>query len=741
MSHSRYFTLLLLAVLLLTAGPTLVRAEGDPPTPTRITPPPITGLNPSLSAPEGHQGDITPSGLPALSALPEPVPIQPPVFVEPGASSRDLQSPGDIDCGTRALSQRLEDKGLENAPSPDQLQTELEGAGLRYDWGTGVQELAALARQHGFQGSLPFQDWSWGQLRVHVQDHGALLVALGVNGPRQPGHFAVLTGISPDGNWVTLEDPALGRRVLAREHFLALWENQGSSGLTVQRQPLPAAADPLLPWLGLFSALSLLTVMAGREQGRKEIERLLDGLRGRLADPRRTGIGGGLQTGLDTRTDVLRVPKYKNKKVLKGYQSVEKQVPVYKWKKVRTGWREKVFQEPVYETKKIRVATRLVTRKVPRYVNKQIRVGTRTVRKQVAVTRWRRKTITRWKKVRKRVPVYRRLGWKRVRVGTRTVVRWKKIRRVKRVPYQTLKTVTRQVPVVKDIRVQQGFRTVKEEVPVYEKRRVQTGWKEVVRRVPVYEDKKVRVGTRTVVEKVPRYETVRIQDGWQEIPLHEAKNSPSANRKVQQEDPWYRKKAFLKEMEQYDQNLTVDYYKELADKYGVFLANELYRAYFTKEKWWGWSMFTAEEIEDIYSKIKGMRKINLTTINKSHDVVSKPCDMYPVPDLNPDLENVPLPFQFENINADDVYRTLNNSPVQTINQDTYQRIKNVFLGDPSIYLHDSKILIASKPKKFGKEYYYPLIKEEGNNVYFFLAKKTNNGWVTEPKTKVKIKVR
>ena len=550
----KYPLIVLVLALLLGCLPTLARADGDPPPPRPTTipyqPPPITGVNTAAVEPEGHQGDFTPSGIPGGDQpLPLSAPGPPPLLDLPalpgsssGASDRGYldgvpsqgglsgqiptdtaaskSSTADTACGPRALSaalRRLDTDSEGSTPTADQLLRSLGEHGLLYPWGTGAPELAYIARQEGYAGTYAFEGWTLDQLADQLSDGRPVVVPLGLNGPDQPGHFVAVTGISEDGGWVWVEDPDRGTRALPRDAFQALWESQGSAGLVPLREPLPAASDPFLPWMGLFSALSLLIVAAGKKHGLGEWENLARGLRNALVDPRRKGIGGGIDLPHDP--DLIRIPIYEDKKVLAGWRTVTQKIPQYAWKKVRTGTREVTQTVPVYQDKRFRVGTRTVTRQVPRYVTRRVQSGWRQVRKRVPVTRYRRKVITRWKKVVRRVPVYRRFGWTRIKVGTQKQVRWKRVQRVRRVPYTAWKTVTRRVPVYKDIRVRDGTRTVHEQVPVYEWRKVQTGVREVTKSVPVYQDKRVRVGTQTVERQVPVYHTRRVHTGWKQVPL------------------------------------------------------------------------------------------------------------------------------------------------------------------------------------------------------------------------------
>jgi hypothetical protein len=94
-----------------------------------------------------------------------------------------------------------------------------------------------------------------------------VVVSLGANGEGQPGHFVTVTGISPDGRWVSYRDPTLGKVVVSAEEFLRLWGLQGNSGVAVAVAPPPSAPDPY-PWVALSAAIMALvsTTPFGRQR-------------------------------------------------------------------------------------------------------------------------------------------------------------------------------------------------------------------------------------------------------------------------------------------------------------------------------------------------------------------------------------------------------------------------------------------------------------------------------------------
>ncbi len=566
--------LAVLALLLVIAAfPLRVHAEGEVPSdPEPVKPPPIVGINTRVTLSEGDKGEIDPSGM--LTGLDIDIPFlaEPPHYVEvvpqkverktlldPSlAVPQRYQEAGEVTCGAAALGMALEyaELGGEggSAPSTAALVADLRKAGLLYEVGTGVEELAYVAREHGYRGTSAFHGWTLAQLREQLEQGRPVVVALGANGQGKPGHFVTVTGISEDGGWVSYNDPTFGARTVPTSEFLRQWGLQGNSGLVVRESPLPAAADPMLPWMGLFGALSMMAVLVGRESAREDLKETYYALRKTLSDPRRMGLGGRLGAGSPA-GGTCREPVYGYKAVQRGYKTVEKEVPVYETKQVKTGYKVVTRRVPNYVTRKIQVGMKRVTRRVPRYVEKRVRVGTKKVTEKVKVTRYRTEPYYEWKKETRRVPVYRtrkyvkyykhkrvkdwklvrkygRLTlqptyrWKRVPVygkrkvcvGWKTKTEMKRVKRTRVVPYTAVETRTKKVPVFETRRVQDGYRTVNEIVPVYDFRTFQEGWKTVHESVPVYEEERVQVGTEIVIENVPNYEFVKVQTGWKETP-------------------------------------------------------------------------------------------------------------------------------------------------------------------------------------------------------------------------------
>ncbi|NIS82207.1 MAG: hypothetical protein GTO14_18825, partial [Anaerolineales bacterium] len=178
------------------------------------------------------------------------------------------QDPSDVSCGVQALGMAMGGLGGP-APSSNALLGFLQGEGMMYDFGTGVEELAYAAQSFGYKGSVPFHDWSLEQLRGELVKRRPVVVSLGANGEGLPGHFVTVTGISPDGKWVTYNDPTLGKQVVSAEEFSKLWGLQGNSGVAVRKEPAAGTSDAT-PWVamaaGLMAAIST-TPLALRRKG------------------------------------------------------------------------------------------------------------------------------------------------------------------------------------------------------------------------------------------------------------------------------------------------------------------------------------------------------------------------------------------------------------------------------------------------------------------------------------------
>jgi len=529
-----YLVASLLLLMAAVAGPSLVSAEGDslasptPVPPERVTAPEIFGINPNVVLSEGNQGETLPSDiiaafnihLPVLIDLPGYVQLEPQQTQGTRTNVKSLsiplrtQDPNKVTCGLHALGMVMDFIGPpsgEAVPTNEQLVSHISGQGLLYEWGTGVEELAYTAREFGYAGSFAFHNWTLKQLSEQLRLEKPVVVSLGANGANKPGHFVTVTGISDDGHWVIYNDPILGRMTVPAEEFLVQWKLQGNAGLMVQKETLPAAADPMLPWMGIFSALSILTLAAGKS-GTSESSRVFNDLRRKLSDPRRKGIGGGLSAPVVLAPDTKKVPRYKTKTVYRGLKTVKLKVPVYKTKKVKVGIRGYKKKVPIYETRRIQVGFNTVSKRVPEYTTKRVKAGTRTIKQQIPVTRYRNTKVMEWKKTTRMVPVYQGIGSRRIMTGTRKETRLNKVPVMKRVPYQSTKTIFRQVSEYRNVKVLRGYRTVTKKVPKYELKKIIAGYKTVNVTEPVYEEQQIQVGTKMVKRQVPNYQTVQIPD-------------------------------------------------------------------------------------------------------------------------------------------------------------------------------------------------------------------------------------
>ena len=244
-----YIGVIFLLLIIIAATPISVRAEGDPPpTPEPVKAPWITVSNPQVSPYQlKSKRSYAQQELPCkgrvlqvpLMAPPSFVELEPQVVVDPvqdgfPGCSPDLQDPADVTCGAAALGMALEFLSLNGegeAPSQAALVTDLKNSGLLYETGTGVEELAYMARQHGYQGTTAFHDWSLEQLAQQLAAGRPVVVSLGSNGDDQPGHFVTLTGISADGKWVSYNDPSSRKTNGACCRFYEVLEFAGQYGI------------------------------------------------------------------------------------------------------------------------------------------------------------------------------------------------------------------------------------------------------------------------------------------------------------------------------------------------------------------------------------------------------------------------------------------------------------------------------------------------------------------------------
>jgi len=494
---SRHLFVLSLSCLLLifTAfTPHAASAEGEP-TPEPVQPPWITGQN----------TEVTTGSEPAIASEPAGVVVDSPELV--GLAPQDevalsgklvqlavpqrTQDPDDPTCGAAALGMALEFLSLtEGGEAPDTaaLIKDLDASGFLYQTGTGVEELAALARSYGYRGASPFHGWSLEKLAGELASGHPVVVSLGLNGENQPGHFVTLTGMAADGSWVAYNDPVLGEQTLSAEEFLAAWGSQGYSGLAVRKGALAAASDPLLPWLGLLGAVSTLAVLARSYPLGSEFKNLLAGIQSLLADPRRKGLGGRLATmaggGGNSSSPPHSAPAgyHWEKKVSPKYGwkdhlvTKTRQVPIMVEKKVKVG--TKVWYEDVARYRDVRVDRgRYAWRKVTNYKREKYVRYYRTTR--VKKTHWVRRGyrfVPQTYYVTKRTPVY---GYRNVPNG----IRWER--------YWKSNWVTE--------KQFDGYTRVRHEQDIYETRRVPTG----------------RYRTEYYTDNVPVYEQVGTTVNWE----------------------------------------------------------------------------------------------------------------------------------------------------------------------------------------------------------------------------------
>jgi predicted double-glycine peptidase len=87
---------------------------------------------------------------------------------------------------------------------------------------------------------VPFHGWGMEDLRGELEAGRPVVVSLGANpstslrtgGDHEPGH--TVTGVSADGEWVSYNDPTLGKQVILRAEFERLWGSHGNSGVAVR---------------------------------------------------------------------------------------------------------------------------------------------------------------------------------------------------------------------------------------------------------------------------------------------------------------------------------------------------------------------------------------------------------------------------------------------------------------------------------------------------------------------------
>ena len=568
-----YFILSLFCILLtLTAlTPQSALAEGEP-TPEPVLPPWITGQNSEVSSGSAPESAAEPSGVvvdsPGLVGIaPQENPVAAVELVQLAVPQR-YQEPDDPTCGAAALGMALEFLSLSEggeAPGTEALIKDLDASGFLYEAGTGVEELAYLARAYGYRGASPFHGWSLEKLAGELAAGRPAVVSLGLNGENQPGHFVTLTGMAADGSWVRYNDPVLGEQTLSAEEFLAAWGAQGYSGLTVHKGALAAASDPLLPWMGLLGAVSTLAVLSRHYPLGNDLKKLLSAIQGSLGSSTRLGLGGRIDgPGSGGGGSLIRVPIYETQLVRKGNKTIEVEEKVYDTQRIPVGSHQETYTVPKHETIQVQVGTRPVSKTVPNYVWKDIQVGYKQVTEKVKITKYRNETYMVWGKRTTKVPVYKnvkyvkyykyqsvkktrwvRQGWRLVKqtyyttkkvpvYGTKKVqTGWKNqtsygwITKTRQVPYTDYKTVTKTVPDYKRMRVQQGTKTITEEIPVYQNKKIQVGYETKTRTVTDYREYKYPVGTKTVTKIVPNFEEEQVVVGYKYVPAEDKSTSSS----------------------------------------------------------------------------------------------------------------------------------------------------------------------------------------------------------------------
>src|SRR3990172_6866802 len=162
------------------------------------------------------------------------------------------QDPGDVSCGVQALGMALDGLGG-GAPESSAMLGFLQSNNMMYDFGTGVEELAYAAQSFGYKGSYSIHDGPLADLQAQLDAGHPVTVALGTNGEGAAGHFVTVTGISPDGQWVSYNDPTLGKQTISAEEFQRLWGVQGNNAVVVAKEPPSNAPDPA-PWVAMAAA-------------------------------------------------------------------------------------------------------------------------------------------------------------------------------------------------------------------------------------------------------------------------------------------------------------------------------------------------------------------------------------------------------------------------------------------------------------------------------------------------------
>jgi hypothetical protein len=522
--HLFYLSLICILLTFTALTPQSVLAGGDPtPTPQPIQPPLITGHNTRVTTGSGAESELESSGM----AESYPLGIDSPGLIDLApqddtamagelvqlAVPQRYQDPNDPTCGAAALGMALEFLSLsEDGSVPDSvtLIKDLESSGFLYDTGTGVEELAYLARAYGYRGASPFHGWTLEGLAGQLAAGQPVVVSLGLNGSSQPGHFVTVTGMASDGSWVRYNDPVLGEQTVSAEEFLASWGAQDYSGLTIQKGALAAASDPLLPWMGLLGAVSTLAVLTKYYPLGNNFKKLLSAIQGAMGNPSRKGLGGKLepvyewkqvQDGTKLVTDTSKkIPDYGTRWVQQGWKTItdySKKIYEYGTRMVQQGWKTvKDYGNKIYE-----YGTRMVQqgwKTVKDYGKKIYEYGTRWVNKGLKkVTSWV-KGIWGWFKKTKWVPKMVKekfvKGW---HYATKKVPKMVKETFVKGWHYATKKVPN----MIKETFVK-GWHYATKKVPKMVKETFVKGWHYATKVVPNFTWKKVQVGWKGVEDVV-----------------------------------------------------------------------------------------------------------------------------------------------------------------------------------------------------------------------------------------------
>ncbi len=355
------------------------------------------------------------------------------------------QTAGDVSCGVQALGMALD--GINgSAPTSSSILGFLQDQGMMYNFGTGVEELAHAAQNFGYASSLPFHGWSRDQLMATLAEGNPVVVALGANGADQPGHFVTVTGVSPDGRWVTYNDPTLGKQVIPIDEFKRLWGLQGNSGVAVAEAipiGVPINYAPLVALAAGLMALVSTPPLALQRKGIGGVLPAPSGGSNSSAPPYPAPAGYKWAKKTVTKydwknvevTEQVEVPNMvRTWAVVRVNRWIEK-VPIYKTVKVDRGhWAYRTVNK--YRTERYRTTPRYRVKKSYWYRrNGRFYRGTRYEWKTRTVVKTRRVSYTKreryWvpkivqeqrfvhnREIEHRDPVY---GWRNEKHGTKTI--------------------------------------------------------------------------------------------------------------------------------------------------------------------------------------------------------------------------------------------------------------------------------------------------------------------------------